>query len=297
MRDLETIFCLQESGSPSFHLDVAEEAILDGNFGTAYIHTLDLMHEEMSQLQNESLPRTYLRFSGLSSDKGYEEIKEDIKSGRITLSNPFKYNDPMDPLLKVWIGLQRKKAWNKREKQFFGTTMKALKNLRVCCMADSSLTDKFHPLMWSHYADSHKGIAIRYKITQETIDRYNDEDHLLKLCPVAYNKLIRMSEQINIDEALLTKDTCWQYEAEHRLIYFTTRNQELKIGNNDGEIVSKDYISLLGFEIEAVYLGAKMDNKKKSEISRIALSRGISVYEMKYSTEDITRLQAQKKTK
>lgn len=288
MRNLETIFLLQKSLEPHYDLDMAIEAITDGNDGVAYEHLLRLIHDELSQISNENFPQTFLRFCSLANAKGYEEIKKDIQDGRITLSNPFKFNDPMDPILKVWLDLQKKESWNQQEKHFFKMAKNALKNLRICCMADAMTNEKNLPLMWSHYADSHKGIAIKYKITRECIEHYNDEEHVLRLCPVAYRSEKPICNVITIDNALLAKGACWEYEAEHRLLYFTMNKNDLIVG--DDKEKCSDFISLKGFEIEAIYLGAMISGKKETEIKRLAALNEIPIYKMKYNKNDITLL-------
>lgn len=288
MKNLTSVFYLQESLAPHYDLDMATEAIIDGNDGAANEHLICLIHDEFSQIPNEGFPKTFLRFCGLANAKGYEEIKKDIQDGRITLSNPFKFNDPMDPILKVWLDLQKKESWNHQEKHFFQMAKNALKNLRICCMADATRNEQSLPLMWSHYADSHKRIAIKYKITRKSIEYYNNEEHLLKLCPVVYCIYKPMCNAITINNALLAKGSCWEYEAEHRLLYYTTNEDDLMVGDDKKEC--SDFISLGGFEIEAIYLGAMISGEKKAEIKYLAALKKLLVYKMKYNKDDITSL-------
>lgn len=296
MRNLQTIFILEESMDPCMDLDMVVEAIKDGNAQSAHEHMLRLLHSELSQISSEFLPQSYMRFCGLSNSKGYDEIKTDIQNNRITLSSPFKFNDPMDPILRVWINMQKKEQLKKTNKKLFKVAKNALKNLRICCMADSITLGANAPLMWSHYADKHKGIAIKYKITKGALERYNDAKHLLRLCPVRYRNYKELSHYITIDNALLAKGSCWEYESEHRLLYFSTEDGEFK--PNDAEEKAspkrKDFISLDGFEIEEIYLGALIDSKKESEVKQIAKSIGVSVFKMRYDDSDITKLKADK---
>lgn len=293
MRNLQTIFILKDSMEPCMDLDMVVEAICDGDAKSAHDHMLRLLHTELSQISSESLPKSYMRFCGLS--KGYEEIKADIQNNRITLSNPFKFNDPMDPILKVWINMQKNGQQGKKDKKLFKTARKALMNLRICCMADSITLGANAPLMWSHYADGHKGIAIKYKVTKEALERYYDDEHMLRLCPVRYRDHKELNHYITIDNALLAKGSCWEYESEHRLLYFSTDDGEFE--TNDAAKDSpkrKDFISLDGFEVEGFYLGALIDSKKESELRQIAKSIGVSVFKMRYDDSDITKLKADK---
>lgn len=77
--------------------------------------------------------------------------------------------------------------------------------------------DPCNILMWSHYGDSNKGIAIGYDFKRAT------EGILKHLYPVFYSKNRFVSK--DIDQLLsnpyffIKKSTEWQYEKEWRLIY------------------------------------------------------------------------------
>lgn len=90
----------------------------------------------------------------------------------------------------------------------------------VCCFSTSYL----HPLLWSHYGDSHKGLCIGY-----TLDRKPRPE----LHKVVYggSRLIKTStvvkaildddekaKQLLDRDVLLRKADCWKYEDEWRLI-------------------------------------------------------------------------------
>lgn len=292
MRNLKTIFLLHESTCPNLDLEIAMESILDGNASEAHDHMLNLMLNELSLIENARVPRTLMRFYRLSNKEGYDEVKRDISRGRLTTSNPFKFNDPMDPILKVWIELQKNGSWNKYDKKLFKTAYNALKNLRICCLTDPTRIGDNLPLMWSHYADSHKGIAITYKITEKTLNQYNDADHLLRIRPIVYRNHKIMDSSISIENALFAKSACWEYETEYRLFYFSTIDNDFKMKDKDKH-KRADYITLNGFEIEAIYLGSRIDPHKEAELLRIASSCHIQTYKMKFDPSDITKLSAE----
>lgn len=197
----------------------------------------------------------------------------------------------MDPILKVWIKVHKSLAGDRHNKKFFKMVLNAMKNLRICCVADHSKLSYNEPLMWSHYANSHKGIAIKYKISEDVLNKYNDENQLLKLCPIAYRDSKPLTDSITLDNAFFAKGQCWKYEAEHRLIYFTKDSSKLKESDNKtGKDKRKDYLPLSGFGIEGVYFGAEIDPKKLKEIREITKGKGIPTFKMKYDSYDITRL-------
>lgn len=304
MHNLQNIFLYNKTEYINPELDLAIEALKEGNSETAHEHMLNLIRDEINDLPNEPCTGPFLRFCNISNAKGYNELKQDIKNGRITLSNPYKFNDPMDPLLKVWIKLQEKDSHNKIDKKLFRAAKTALKNLRICCLSNSSELSNNIPLMWSHYANSHKGIAIQYTINNSAISKYNDSEHVLKLCRVAYRDHKVMSDYITLDNALVAKSSCWEYEKEHRLIYFTSKSselyktkEELRNENPPTNIKRRDYLSLEGFNVDALYLGTNIDPKKETEILDIAEIKNIPVYKMKYDTNDITRLIHERKSR
>lgn len=81
-------------------------------------------------------------------------------------------------------------------------------------------------LMWSHYADSHKGICIEYDF------RYAKQDVVNHLYPVQYSDhQFTFKNPAGLDVhpfLLLRKSKDWRYEKEFRLIY---NRDELPKGN------------------------------------------------------------------
>lgn len=293
MRDLRTIFLINESEATNNDLDIAYDSLMDGNDADVHLHILNLLKQELTQIESEIETDSFLRFCSISSEESFREIKRGILEGRLTFSNPFKFNDPMDPILKVWIKVHKSLACDRHNKKFFKMVLNAMKNLRICCVADHSKLSYNEPLMWSHYANSHKGIAIKYKISEDVLNQYNDENQLLRIRPVAYRDSKPLTDSITLDNAFFAKGQCWNYEAEHRLIYFTTQSSDIKeVDDKTGKFKRKDYLPLSGFEIEGVYLGAEIEPKKQKEICEITEGKRIPTFKMRYDSYDITKLVA-----
>lgn len=74
-----------------------------------------------------------------------------------------------------------------------------------------------HPLMWSHYADSHRGICLRFKVSVEN-------PFFCRAQPVLYHEKRpslnpgRDSPNLMAEKAALTKASFWSYEEEWRII-------------------------------------------------------------------------------
>lgn len=301
------IFCLYESGAVSPHLDIAIESEIDGNSEAAHNHLTELFYEELKALPLETKTRQLFRFSAIPNIKDVDFVHnpliKDIRNGSLTLSNPKKFNDPMDPILWEWLNINKDIEVEKKFRKIFKMEKNILeKNLRICCLVDpiphrrgnsfcvQNPVENCSPLMWAHYANSHRGICIEYEISPEAIEQHNDDSHVLRLCDVRYRGQKMMSNYITLDNALLAKGQYWEYENETRLIYYTSNNTDWR--NSKGGI--KDYVTIDGFEIKAVYLGYRIGEKEESELRNLLYGRGIELYKMKFSRDDITRLVPQK---
>lgn len=129
-------------------------------------------------------------------------------------------------------------------------------------------------LMWSHYADSHKGFCIEYDFSEP------EDEILSKLpLPVVYSEkrpLVPWKAAINnsvenMEEAyaeimmgLLTKDKEWEYENEWRILIGATEDSELAMP-----------------KVSCIYLGASIEKENKDKIMTIAKEQNIPVKQMK----------------
>jgi len=141
---------------------------------------------------------------------------------------------------------------------------------RIGCLC----TDFKNRLMWSHYADSHKGFCIEYDFSGQ------DKSIFTKLpFPVYYSNsrpqipweyaidnspssIARASEHLML--GMLAKDSAWEYENEWRIL----------IGTNEPP-------DLIMPKITCIYLGACITDDNRSKILDIAKKNGIPVKQMK----------------
>lgn len=136
---------------------------------------------------------------------------------------------------------------------------------KIGCLA----TSPKNRLMWSHYADGHKGFCIEY-------DFKNAPKDLLPL-PVIYSqKRPLIPWKMALDQStetkskclleliigLLTKDKEWEYEDEWRLLFGSLEDSNIKV------------------PISAVYLGAIISEENKKRVVKICNQRSISVKQM-----------------
>lgn len=140
---------------------------------------------------------------------------------------------------------------------------------RVGCLC----TDFRNTLMWSHYADSHKGFCIEYDFR-----RTETSEHGVLPMPVVYSELrpqIPWKETLhrsventasataNLMLGVLTKDKRWEYENEWRFLMPATMDPNLQMP-----------------PISCIYLGAMIDHKNREKILNIARNQGIPVKQM-----------------
>lgn len=95
-----------------------------------------------------------------------------------------------------------------------------------------------NPLLWAHYADSHRGFAIEFNAEHSFFNRRRfDNDELFHLRKVKYkdrSSLGRTLMDLDGDDLLVTKETCWAYEAEWRILApLESANSILNIENDE----------------------------------------------------------------
>ena len=138
-------------------------------------------------------------------------------------------------------------------------------------------TDYKNSLMWSHYADSHRGFCIEYDFSGM------EEKNKVLPFPVIYStEMPKLSlkyvlnrteknEQLgtqSLMSALLTKDMAWEYENEWRLLCEVDGDDD---NSNDIEMPP----------ISCVYVGAMATEENVSKLSEIAKRKGIPLKRMK----------------
>jgi hypothetical protein len=99
------------------------------------------------------------------------------------------------------------------------------------------------PLMWAHYADSHRGLMFEFDESHACFNRHRSaDDDFGFLRPVVYSARrpeLRLSDDDEGDRAFeifaLTKAEAWSYEQEVRLIW-ALHAADRKVPTADGEI-------------------------------------------------------------
>ena len=167
---------------------------------------------------------------------------------QLNLSSPTQFNDPFDcPILEL-LNNHGDDISKLMHRAYRYTTKVAcfVKNEKLPTHEDFTNKSKhegdepeyLNELMWAHYADSHKGICIQYKI--KPVNLIDEKNKLIRLFEVNYDKPFPLDGNIPFLDALCVKGDFWRYEKEVRLIMYS-RNQ------------LNDYYSQDGYEINTVY--------------------------------------------
>lgn len=202
---------------------------------------------------------------------------------QLNLSSPTTFNDPFDcliiPLMKLFGNNTSDKVSIMIRKAFIDCLKIACftSNVKLPYFKDPQNSfseliknDKKHKkdkkeflnsLMWAHYADSHRGICIKYNFYYP-VSLLGGEDKNI----VAYFKDVKYSadigkytnqNSINLEDAFFVKGKEWEYENELRLLYY-----DLNSKNDYGTIDIPNCI-------EAIYFGLKCSEKDKETIMNI----------------------------
>lgn len=150
---------------------------------------------------------------------------------RLYLASYSELNDPMEGAYRISNGVNYDNPWL----ELFHTEKQAI---RIC-----SLSKTYNNmLMWSHYADSHKGCCIKLELKSKkgVIEKYVEYvDTIQDLQGQDYRK--------EAYQILSNKLKCWNYEKEVRILKEIPR------------VSSKSkYIKI---KIVSIYLGCKMAAK------------------------------------
>lgn len=217
----------------------------DANYLAAWVNeTLE------SRKLGNALPSSLYKFVSSESKHFPLSMLELFLHSRIYLSSRLDFNDPLDcnfgldfpedpELLKVCVrGLYERAPLNEHiSDDHIAKIVSDPDGLRASYhrnMSESadrmgiySLTDSVvHPLMWSHYGCSHRGIALQFRLPY--IDpiaahpiRYQDD----------YPRVTLKPDGIDV-HYLLTKGRAWGYEREWRIVESNRARQWLEIPPN-----------------------------------------------------------------
>lgn len=172
---------------------------------------------------------------------------KDIINKEITVSHPKVMNDPFDTIYLQWLDYYNPN--NDKERKHIKPMLEAMGNVRIRCFVNNKMkrSPVSNILMWSHYADSHRGMCLEYRFSDEFMNQTND-DSVLRFRKVIYKRepLSIKSKQMTTDIGLLRKCNAWKYENEVRLISFAPDRKDdfIPIKLDDGSYISRVFFGM-----------------------------------------------------
>lgn len=210
----------------------------------------------------------------------------DLINNEVTVCSPRVMNDPYDTLLLKWGEYIREAYNDKKSVNAFVQSFESYRIRSFCRMNDKNGDNTISKvLMWSHYADNHKGFCIKYNFSKDFI---RTEERFVSLFrDIIYHKSEAPFE-LNLDSLDTNKSLCtklkdWEYENEVRLITYAP--------DKKGEFLSipLDEKST----IDAVYFGYRCPDEKIQTIKNALIKYpSVKFYKMSSNYNDIYRLTA-----
>ena len=228
----------------------------------------------------------------------------DLKNNTLSLNSIFSFNDPVDSAFFPWIEKQLETETENAQILFLEAMKEAFSGYRArCFVTEKPLpTEREKPrlpydtikpyqntIMWSHYADYHKGICAEYNIPTSAVTAHPKEGYAIAIHPINYVDTMPFDANYNFKKGFLTKSKRWEYEHEVRLFYYSSSlplNYPV-ISLDDHPYNPKEPPQKA---LKAIYLGYKCD-KKEEIINLIKSSQPqAKIYQMRLSDDDIYSL-------
>lgn len=186
----------------------------------------------------------------------------DIFNGEMSFANPEQFNDPFDTVIKNWIKQKIIRETNSLRRDFYYLLSRTIQFIRVRCFVPAKTNDDkrlniedVSPLMWAHYADSHKGFCAEYEISKDFVTSNFNKYSFTRIGKIQYAEQDFCLDQLKYSDALLWKNPVWSYENEIRVI-------DLDYNFN------REFKTLKAPKLKAVYLGLKCSSEDEQKLKR-----------------------------
>jgi hypothetical protein len=277
-KDDDSAFSLKAEHFPnSFfkYRDLSKRTIQNISANTIWLAEIASLNDPFEcslQFDNDECLRVFfsdsLFYKNFKDKFGIELTKSEIE-GIITSNKPYHAYEKLCITKNIILNTSADKQLQLALKRWDEIIEETNQNIRICSF--SELNDSL--LLWSHYADEHKGICIEYDLLEEGEVRPF-------LQPIIYSekiyKIATFEELTTLRKIGSTLIKCkdWEYEAEWRLTLFK-RNDILP----NTITISKP---------KSVYLGTRFhlnDEILKKQLFKILEEREIPVFQMTKHSE------------
>ena len=249
--------------SPSPNRGKASSPPMDGDHLVAAIFSMSPLERRKFLHIHNSWPRFFYKFRAFSSE---DRLRSQIVRNEIFLSSPRDFNDPFDMrgMLVIKGGIDALIRKYKALPMNNDVRRKAIKDARngvkaeglagyvsrmfrplnqfdemigeqgVHCFASRDkgvrLSGPRSNLMWSHYADSHKGYCLQYSVHTDPVFVRSVRVGYASEYPVI--NWLSDSFPNDVLKCVTQKDRCWEYESEWRYIRPNSAKQLLSINGS-----------------------------------------------------------------
>lgn len=190
----------------------------------------------------------------------------------LTLSRPTEMNDIVDSLVYVWLESPSYGA-TAQNKLHLSSYKESFRDYRICSLCEDKPEKNQYAiqntLMWSHYADNHKGFCVEYLFHKDDYRKDNfSEISASRLFRINYYDpdnnedktfdLENLLSSVNLSssEAFITKYKDWSYENEIRLLQYKPKQGALR----------EQYRLSPNTKIVAVYFGYRCPDGKGGSV-------------------------------
>jgi hypothetical protein len=147
-------------------------------------------------------------------------------------------NDPFDSIANLW---STESNLNNicTEEQHISSYSKSFQYFRIRYFVankvtydtDDNILKKI--LMWSFYANEHKGFCIKYRLAKHFIKQEKNTDYCnLRMIPVKYDNTFCLegTQNITTSNSFALKNKVWEYEDEVRLLSYNIKSESKFLG-------------------------------------------------------------------
>lgn len=244
----------------------------------------------------------------LDEPKLYGGMLENLRNARLQLAHPASFNDPLEAIIPYKFIEQGKIVspnlddlkeilaehldfadWTTaRAKRIleglpFGITIENALMLSLSKAMDSHL-------MWAHYADNHRGICLEFNFpcdfldkvtwseqTQHHIKNFNlspafgKVNYEIERIPIVFRDGIAGSDY-NMENALLSKPKCWEYEQEYRVLLLYPQDSKCAFGV--GMDTKEWYFEYPKEWLTGITFGMRLPNAYRKELAEYVRKAG-----------------------
>lgn len=190
---------------------------------------------------SHAAPPVLYKYRSLSNEGERDRVRKTIESNSIYFPSPNQFNDPYDgavPLSLEGTDNEWRKYILRNMKSRMSNLSPAKRLEKANRIIRSGAVEKLDPaistrtvkhigvyclsavnndiLMWSHYADSHRGICLGFRAAPT--DLFFRRSQKVKYSEQYPITRVFDSDELRMQTAILTKSNHWEYEQEYRII-------------------------------------------------------------------------------